>query len=387
MPEQSNKDKIHVVEIMASGASVHYFNLFAEKAKQHPEIKLSFVCLNEKPTQMLEDMKGYGCDCYWVYFDASKRKTSFIKAYRSLKKLFKKIKPDIVHSHLFDDGLPSVLAAKHAGVKVRVHTKQSTAFHWYFAPKAVWFDRLINRTATHLIAVSSEAQEFILEKEKAQKEKVHLIHHGISFENLTHATEEQKEEIKFRFNLEGKKVVGTLCRYIEWKGYKHLINAAERLKDKYPDLIFLGVGSGGQEAELKQIIKQKGLEDQFILTGWIEKKKIPAVIQSFNVYAHAAFMEPFGFVIPEVVINKIPIVTTPTGSARDAITHLKEGYIAPYNDSAKLAEGIDYMLSNNTEEFVNAAYEKVSKIYSIDLMWEKHLNLYKNAIAQLYNGK
>ena len=383
MNGQNKNNTIHIVEVMASDSSVHYFNLFAEKVKQHPEITLSFVCLNDKPTQMLEDMKRYGCDCYWVYFDASKRKTSFIKAYRSLKKLFKKIKPDIVHSHLFDDGLPSVLAAKHAGVKVRIHTKQSTAFHWYFAPKAVRFDRLINRTATHLIAVSTEAREFILEKEKAQKEKVHLIHHGISFENLTNATEEQKEEIKSRFNLKGKKVVGTLCRYIEWKGYKHLIQAVALLKNKYPNLVFLGVGSGYQEEELKEIIKQKGLENHFILTGWVEKPKIPALIQSLDVYAHAAFMEPFGFVIPEVMVNKVPIVTTPTGSAKDAIRHLKEGYIVPYNNAEKLAEGIDYLLSKNTDEMVNAAYEKVKDVYSIDRMWENHLTLYKTAIAPL----
>ena len=370
------KKVTHIVEVMADPMSITYFNLFAEHSKNHPEIKLSFICLNKSLPPIVEDMKERGCDCYWVKFDSTHRFRSWFGAYFQLKKIFKQIKPDVVHSHLFDDGVPTMIAAKHAGIKKRIHTKQSTTFNWFNAPKAVFLDRIINRLATDLVAVSNEAKQFLIEKEKANPKKIHMIHHGVSFENLKKASDQEVKTFKTKFNLEGKKVIGTVSRYIKWKGYIQFIEAASILKEKYPDVVFLGVGSGSQEEELKGLIKEKGLEDQFILTGWIEKKYIPAVFQSFDIYFHAAYMEPFGFVIPEAMVNKIPIVTTPTGSAADGLKHMESAYIAPYFEVEEMAKGMEYFLTNNSSSFVEKAYQSAMEKFTIEKMWNNHLHLY-----------
>lgn len=375
-----NGDETHIVEVMADPHSITYFNLFAEYAKNTNNIKLSFVCLNNTKPPLIEDMKKIGCDAYWVKFDNSKRLTSWASAYFQLKKLFKKLNPDVVHSHLFDDGVPTMVAAKHAKIKKRIHTKQSTTFNWFYAPKAVFLDRFINKNATDLIAVSQEAKEFILEKEGASPAKITLIHHGISFDTIQKVNEDEILAFRAKFNLVGKRLVGTVSRYIKWKGYIELIEAASLLKEKYPDVIFLGVGSGSQEDELRALIKARGLENQFILTGWIEKKFIPAVFQSLDVYAHAAFMEPFGFVIPEAMVNKVPIVTTPTGSARDGLVHKESGYITSYHDPSELAEGISYLLDNDTTNMAEKAYQSAKEKFTIELMWKNHVNLYTNKI-------
>lgn len=366
----------HIVEVMADPHSITYFNLFAEYSKKHPNIKISFITLNNTKPPVLKDMKERGCDAYWVKFDNTKRAKSWVSAYFQLKKIFKKIKPDVVHSHLFDDGVPTMIAAKHAGVKKRIHTKQSTTFNWFYAPKAVKLDRFINRSATDLIAVSNEAKNFVIQKEKADPSKLHLIHHGISFDTIQKVDEKEINDFKARFSLKEKRIIGTVSRYIKWKGYIEFIEAAALIKDKYPDVVFLGVGSGSQEEELKQLINKKGLKNQFILTGWIEKKYIPAVFQSFDIYLHAAYMEPFGFVIPEAMINRVPIVTTPTGSAADGLKHMESAYIAPYNNVEELAKGMEYFLNNDSHSFTNKAYKSAIDKFSIERMWNDHLNLY-----------
>ena len=90
-------------------------------------------------------------------------------------------------------------------------------------------------------------------------------------------------------------------------------------------------------------------------------------------------MEPFGFVIPEAMINKVPIVTTPTGSALDGLTHLESAYIAPYNNVEALAAGMEYFLVNNRPDMVEKAYHSALEKYSINNMWENHLKLYLEA--------
>ena len=366
----------HIVEVMADPMGVPYFNLLAEHSKKHSNIKLSFICLNPTPTPMMDDMKKRGCDCYLVEFDVSKRLSSWFSAYFQLKKLLSQLNPDVVHSHLFDDGVPAMLAAKHVGVKKRVHTKGCTTFNWFYAPKAVFLDRLINRCATDIVALSNESKKFIIEKEKADPKKISLIHHGVTFDDFIKLEASEINAFKAKFNLEGKKIIGTVCRYIDWKGYAQIIEAASLLKDKYPNTIFIGVGSGPQEEELRTLIKKKGLEDRFILTGWIEKKYIAAVFQSLDIYVHAAYMEPFGFVIPEAMVNKIPIVTTPTGSAADGLTHMESAYIAPYKNVQELANGISYFLDNDSTSFTEKAYQSALDNFTAEKMWSEHLELY-----------
>lgn len=367
---------IHIVEVIADPMSVPYFNLFADFSTNHPEIKLSFICLSKERPPMLDDMKMRNCDCYWVNYDYSKRFKSWIKSYIALKKLFTQIKPNVVHSHLFDDGVPSMLAAKHANIKKRIHTKGCTTFNWFNAPKAVLFDKLINRCATHIIAISSESKKFIIDKEKASPSKIHLIHHGVSFKDMQSASVNEIEEFKTKFSLHNKRIIGTVSRYIDWKGYKKMITAASSITKKFPDTVFIGIGSGPQENELRELIKEQGLQDKFILTGWIEKKYIPAVFKSLDIYIHAAFMEPFGFVIPEAMVNKIPIVTTPTGSGLDGLIHMESGYIAPYNDINEFEKGIEYFLTTDSKAFTDKAYQSAIEKFTFDKMWDNHLKLY-----------
>lgn len=326
---------------------------------------------------MLDDMRERNCDAYWVYFDQKKRKRSYIQSYRRMKKLFKSIQPDVVHTHLFDDGLPGMLAARHTGVPQRVHTKQSTGFHWYYTPKKVRYDRIINRMATDLIAVTGECKEFLIEKERAPKEKIQLIHHGIDFGTLTKADESSINEFRQKFNLNGKKVAVTLSRYIDWKGYRFLIKAMSLLKDRYPDLVFLGVGSGDQLLELERLIAEHNLQEQFILTGWIEKRYIPSVLSAADIYVHAALREPFGFVFPEAMINEVPIVTTKTGAGRDALNHLESAYMVDYESPEQIAYGIEYMLQNDTREMTRKAKQQALNMYSIDKMFNAYVALYR----------
>src|SRR5581483_8621422 len=164
MTEGVNKIRpFHVLHLMANNSSVPYFNWLAERVGKYPDVKFSFVCLYPEKPQMIEDMKKRGCDCYWIKFDHVTRKTDMISAFFSLYRLFKKIKPDAVHTHLFDDSVPGLLAAKLAGVRMRAITKGDSAFHWFYSRKWVMADKFNNANATHIVAISGESKKFIVE--------------------------------------------------------------------------------------------------------------------------------------------------------------------------------------------------------------------------------
>ena len=367
---------MHIVFVIANSTTVPYFKWFAEKASIDNTHKFTFVSLSNTKPQIIEDVGKYGWECYWYNFDFNSRKRGMVSSFFKLYKLFKKLQPDVVHTHLFDDSLPGLLAAKLAGIKKRVITKQDTTFHFYYAPNWVKADRFNNWNATDLIPVSKEAEEFILKHEKADPKKVTMIHHGIPSIVYTNQSEKYKNELIQMYGLEDKIIIGTVARLIEWKGYRFIIEAAKEVVKEYPNALFLFIGEGEQEPELKKLAEKHGVLDNIIFTGWMRREYIPSLYSILNVYAHAANSEPFGFVIPEAMMNSAPIVSTPTGSALDSISHKQNGYLVNYRNSDSLAEGILYTIKNG-DSFKENGKQTALKMFEFDLMYNNYIKLYE----------
>jgi glycosyltransferase involved in cell wall biosynthesis len=367
---------MHIVFVIANNSSVPYFKWFAEEAAKNRTHQFSFIMLHSERPNMIDDAAKCGWKCHWIKFDNDKRKSSMISSFFKLYSLFREIKPDVVHSHLFDDSLPTLLAARIAGVRKRVITKQDTTFHYYYAPKWVIADKFNNWNATDLIPVSKEAEDFIIDKENADQNKITMIHHGIPSKIFTKQTEEYKKELIHKYQLENKIVIGTVARLIEWKGYRYIIEAAEKVVKEYPNAVFLFVGEGAQKNELIELAKKYGVYQNIIFAGWVERTHIPSLYAILDVYAHAASFEPFGFVIPEAMMNAAPVVSTPTGSALDSIIHKKNGYLVKYKDSSSLAEGILYTIKHGND-FKEKGKKTALEMFEFDVMYNNYIKLYE----------
>lgn len=367
---------MHIVFVISNESSVPYFKWFAQQAAQQKKHQFTFVTLYTEKPQMIEDVGKYGWDCYWFRFDHHKRKRGMIRTFFQLYRLFKKLKPDVVHTHLFDDSFPGLMAARLAGIKKRVVTKQDTTFHYYYAPNWVIADKINNKNATHIVPVSTEAEKFIIEKENAPVEKITMIHHGIPPEIFTQQSEDFKQELVEKYQLQGKRIIGTVARLIEWKGYRYIVEAIPQVIKKYPDAIFLFVGQGNQKEELQQLAKQLNVLSYIVFAGWIDRAYIPSLYAILDVYAHAANYEPFGFVIPEAMMNAAPVVSTPTGSALDAIQHQQNGYLVNYKDAISLAEGINYTLEHGAD-FKEKGKKTALEMYNFERMYNNYIQLYE----------
>ncbi|HWY98864.1 MAG TPA: glycosyltransferase, partial [Bacteroidia bacterium] len=255
---------IHVVHVIANNSTVPYLSWFTERLKNFPGVKFSFIVLYPEEPSMVKEMKERGCECYWIKFDTSKRKRGMIIAMFKLYRLFKILKPDVVNAHLFDDSLPALLAARLAGVKKRIIRKQDTAYHWYFKPVWVLADRFNNFNATDIIAISNDSYKFLLENEKAPIKKMTMIYNGIPISDFTTQNNTDREFLVKKYGLEGKTVIGTIARYIEWKGYRYIIEAVKMLTQKNKNLKFLFVGYGEQEQELEDMVNKYDLTEYIV---------------------------------------------------------------------------------------------------------------------------
>jgi glycosyltransferase involved in cell wall biosynthesis len=372
---------MHVVHIIANNTTVPYLNWFAERLGKYPDIKFTVIALYPQEPDLIKEMKAYGCDAYWVKFDQVNRKSGMVFAFFKLYRLFKDIKPDIINAHLFDDSVPALLAARFAGIKKRVVRKQDTAYHWNFNPLWVWADRFNNFNATDIIAISEDSKKFLVEKEKAPVRKIHMVHNGIPIRDFTAQINSDKEFLIKKYGLEGKIVLGTIARYIEWKGYRYIIEAARILTQKHKNLKFLFVGYGEQQNELEELVRKYGLSECIVFTNWIDRKFIPSLYGIIDVYIHAAYMEPFGFVLVEAMANGVPIVSSKTGVAADVLEHRKTCYFTGDKDPKGISDGVEWMLENSEDR--ETMKERIKKIaaeeFSVEMMLDKHIVVYRGS--------
>ncbi len=368
----------HIAIIISNNPTVPYFNWLAEASKNSTDIKFTFIALCKEKPIMIEEVGAYGCNCFWVEFDWEKRKRSWISSTIKLYKVLKQIKPDIVHSNLFDDAVPTLITSYLLGIKRRIVTKADTGYHWSYAYKGILFDKLVNFLATDIIAISNESKEFIIKKEKADPTKIILIHHGIKIdEQVSLVNKDAITKFKSQYNLHGKTVVGMVSRLVEWKGVHHAIEAARDLCEKYPDLVFLVAGVGTEEDKLHALIKKYNLTGKFILAGRLEPSEIPSFFETFDIFLHTATMEPFGFVIPEAMSHSLALVTTNTGSAKDSIRHKQNGYLIESKKPEQIREGIEWVLKNNQNKELNkAAFKTVHELFDFKFMYNNYVNLY-----------
>ncbi len=374
---------LHILWTLANNTTAPYFSWFAQRSQTEPSIRFSFLALYPTQPDMVDEMNAIGCSAFWLPFDHLKRGASMINLVRPLVKLLRKIKPDIVHAHLFDDALPVLFAARIAGIPVRMITKGDAAFHWYFAQKGVKYDRLNNRNATHIIALSKESKEFILQKEKADPQKLVLIHHGIPLAEITNQQEKTKQLLRERFGIRKDDIIiATISRFIEWKGYKSIVAAAEILVKENPKLKFLFTGQGDQKAEIEKMIAEKNLGKNILLTGYINRDEMPSYYGMMDIYLHAASNEPFGLVIPEAMLNGVPVVSTSTGASRDAIKSGENGFLVSSPNGELIAEGIRFMLGNNRKQIGEAGRATALEMFTLETMWKNHLALYEKAIGE-----
>lgn len=373
---------MHVLHTFANNDQVPYLSWFAERARERGGIRYTFLIMYPKRPAMLDEMQALGFTCEWIPYDDRHRKRGMLMALPRLWSRMVHHRPDIVHCHLFDDALPGLLAAWLAGVKIRVTTKQDTGFHWSYARKWVFFDRLVTRLATQVIAISGECRRFLIDIERAPASKITLVHNGIPPERFVERDATTMARFRKRFGLEGRRpVIGTVARFIAWKGHRHIIDAARVVVQRHPAAVFLFCGSGPLENEIRQAITEAGLQDHIRLTGWIDRSEMASFYGILDIYLHAAVLEPFGLVYPEAMMNGIPVVSTPTGAALDAIETDVNGILVPDASPGALAQGIERLLALDIKAIGQAGRETALRMYPFDVMWQGTMDLYAKALG------
>lgn len=139
-------------------------------------------------------------------------------------------------------------------------------------------------------------------------------------------------------NFDDKIVLLTVGRIEEQKGYDIAVRTALLLKNAGLEFVWLFIGYGKKEEEIRAMISMFGLEGCVKLLG---KKENPYQYMNLcNVYVQPSRHEGFGLTISEAKVLEKPIICTNFIGADEQIVNGVNGIIVPVNDEHKIAESI-----------------------------------------------
>lgn len=160
-----------------------------------------------------------------------------------------------------------------------------------------------------------------------------------------------------RYGLDGKRVILTVARLDQRKGHDVVLRALARLDA--PDVVYLIVGRGREEARLRALAGACGVVDRVRFAGFIPDADLPAVYNLCDIFAMpnrvtegtalAGDVEGFGISFVEAGACGKPVVAGRSGGAVEAVLDGETGLLVDPRSDQGVAEAIQRLLKDPAE--------------------------------------
>lgn len=330
---------------------------------------LSFILINPGNSILEEYIKQKGFKVERVTSRSKKDwPAAFIKTYTLLKSW----KPDAVHCHLIQATIIGLPAAKLAGVRKRIYTRHHSSLHHIYFKKGVWWDKLSNKLATHIVAIAGVVKDILIQWEKADPRKVFLIPHGFRLDAFDAVAEDRITAFKTRYDLVNKgPVAGVISRFTEWKGVQYIIPAFQRLLQHFPNAVLLLLNAKGDyEEQITTLLQPIPLKNYRLIPF---EKDVMAAYKCMDVFVHTPIdehSEAFGQIYVEALAAELPSIFTLSGIAPDFILDGSNAFVVPFRNPEQVYEKLLFVLKNydSAKEVARKGKKNVQYQFSLHKM-------------------
>ena len=173
----------------------------------------------------------------------------------------------------------------------------------------------------------------------------------------------------------------TVSRFDKRKNHEKIIMALRNLKQIYPNIVYICIGYGDEEENIKKIVEKLDLKEQVMFFKNISNDLKNSLLAKSNIFVMPSIIyrksvEGFGIAYVEAAQYGIPSIGGVDGGASDAIVHEKTGLICDGNNLDAIYSSIKSMLENN--KFLE--YGKIAKENSYKFHWNIIIKEYKKIL-------
>ena len=238
------------------------------------------------------------------------------------------------------------------------------------------FTKVLNNVEK-IIANSNYTKNLAIDN-GVQKNKVVVINPGIDTpEDLNKKSLDKVESL---LKVKSPRLI-TVSRFDKRKNHEKVIMAIRNLKQIYPNIVYICIGYGEEENNIKDLVNELDLGSQVMFFKDISSDLKNSLLAKSDIFVmpsviHKSSVEGFGIAYVEAAQYGVPSLGGKDGGASDAINHDKTGLICDGNNLDDIYSSLNSMIENKKYlEFGKNAKEYVSKF-----TWEKTLEKYKKIL-------
>jgi phosphatidyl-myo-inositol dimannoside synthase len=247
-------------------------------------------------------------------------------------------------------------------------------------PKGSYLNKRVVKVLNNVEKVisNSEYTKNLAINNGVNQEKVKVINPGI--DSVKKLNKKSLEKVENLLKIKSPRLI-TVSRYDKRKNHEKIIMALRNLRQQYPNIVYICIGYGGEENNLKKLVQELDLSSQVMFFKDVSNDLKNALVAKSDIFVmpsiiHKTSVEGFGIAYVEAAQYGVPSLGGKDGGASDAINHNKTGLICDGNNLEDIYSSLNTMIENKKYfEFGKNAKEYVSKF-----QWVRIIEEYKKIL-------
>jgi sugar transferase (PEP-CTERM/EpsH1 system associated) len=305
--------------------------------------------------------------------------------YPQLYRLFRKIRPAIVHTRNLA-ALEAAVPAWAAQVPVRIHGEHGRDVGDFDGSNKKYqrLRRIYSPFVKHYIALSQDLEHYLTNPVGIDINRVTQIYNGVDSIRFQPAIKRQSIP-GCPFNETNLWLVGTAGRMQTVKDQTNLAHAFVLAMQSLPamrdHLRLVMVGDGPLRGESLAILKTAGLDQLAWLPG--ERSDIAEIMRGLDCFVLPSLGEGISNTILEAMASGLPIIATAVGGNGELVNEGINGLLVPPANPAKLAEAIVNLaqqtdvakaMGQQSRRFVEERYGMSAMVSRYQQLYDRLLN-------------
>ncbi|HUO56401.1 MAG TPA: glycosyltransferase [Candidatus Paceibacterota bacterium] len=321
------------------------------------------------------------------------KKLGVISALTSLRRMFRKERPDVIHAHLPDAVIASGIAAILLRIPFIIHEHQTHKFHSWKIRLAYRFLRLF-AALTITYAETLEAELFgtthvLRDPPERLAYSSYTVHNGIDVDRVKttlSSLDRDRKRHECGFTKDDV-IITSVARFVEWKGHQLLVEAFASVADHIPNARLFILGNGPLLEPLRARARELHLENRISLPG--ARNDIYEILGSSDIFS-LAFVYPdgvdaeaIGIAGFEAMAFGLPVVIGDYAGARTYLGDNERGMIVAPRDRDALAQALVRLV--NDKQYRQQLGDAARVFVARELDWNVLIKVYERIYTLIVN--
>ncbi len=278
----------------------------------------------------------------------------WLKLYFNLKKIVKEKQIDLilVH-HALPVGYVAYLLFKKYNIPYIVFSHGTDVVYNTRTKHKKRMYKMVLNSCQQIIFNSFSLEKRFLERMPFFKGKTRVMYPCPDIDFIQPPDKNVIVKLREQYALEGRKIILSISRLDEGKGFPHLIRIIPKILEQVPDLVWLIIGDGPKKDIILNLIRKNKLQNIVRFLGKVphqEIKKFYYLADVFALFTHPDHgrEEGLGLVFLEASASALPIVAGRSGGVEEAVVSGQTGYVNDvYKNLDDLQQALLKILTNS----------------------------------------